>query len=288
MRRDHSPTVRLRRLAAELRRAREQASLGLMEAARELGWSAPKLSKFENAERKINTADLDKVLDLYDVTDGESREDLHQLLRDAKERGWWSAAPYRGVFTDSLPDFEAEASVIRTYECQVIPGLLQLPEYAESVFRGGQVRDDAAIRRSVEARVQRQSILNRFDPPRYWAIIDEAALRRSTRDPKVMRNQLKHLVHMAARHNITLNVLPFSAGHHAALNGSFVLLDFPHPLDPALGYSETYAASMFVEQPDEIERYEVAFGLVQNAALGADESVALFEHLIAESEDPDA
>ncbi len=259
-----------------------------MEAARQVGWSAPKLSKFENAERRINPSDLDKLLSLYNIEDAEIREELHQLAHDAKERGWWSKAPYKGVFTDSLPDFEAEASVIRTYECQVIPGLLQLPEYTESVFRGGQVHDEAEVQRHVEGRVQRQTILNRFDPPRYWAIIDEAALRRPTRNPQTMRDQLKHLVHLASRHNITINVLPFSASHHAALNGSFVLLDFPHPLDPSLAYSETYAASMFLEQPDEIEQFEVAFGLVQNAALGADESVALFDQLAAELEDRDA
>ncbi|RKS06599.1 hypothetical protein DFP74_2239 [Nocardiopsis sp. Huas11] len=288
MRRDHSPTVRLRRLATELRRAREATGKSLAESAKALGWGSPKLSKIENAERRLNTTDLDRLLDLHGVTEPETRSELHQLLKDSKERGWWSRAPYRGVFPDLLPDFEAEASVIRTYECQVIPGLLQHPDYAESVFRGGQVRDGDAVRRNVDARIQRQSILNRFDPPRYWAIIDEAALRRQTRDPAVMQAQLRHLVQMAARLNITINVLPFSAGHHAGMNGAFVLLDFPHPLDPALAYAETYAASMFLEQPDEIERYDVAFGLISNAALSAAESVDFLEQLIAESEDRDA
>lgn len=143
------------------------------------------------------------------------------------------------------------------------------------------------MQRSVDARIQRQSILNRFDPPRYWAILDEAALRRPTRDPNVMRAQLRHLIQMAARLNVTINVLPFSAGHHAGMNGSFVLLDFPHPLDPSLAYSETYAASMFLEEPDEIERYDVAFGLIHNAALSSAESVELFHQLIAESESED-
>lgn len=104
----------------------------------------------------------------------EIRASLHECARLAKERGWW--ARYRSLMSTALPDFENEASVIKTYECQVVPGLLQTPAYAEAVFRANLVRTDVEISKRLSARIKRQEILNRVDPPAYWVIIDEAAL----------------------------------------------------------------------------------------------------------------
>ncbi|MBB6170716.1 hypothetical protein HNR23_000776 [Nocardiopsis mwathae] len=284
----HSPTVRLRRLARKLRRAREQARLSINEAAKELGWSGTKLGRMEAAEtRRIKPSDLDRLIDLYRVTDGVERDEWHQLSRQAKERGWWARYQKRGVFTDDLPDFEAEASVIKTYEPQVIPGLLQTPQYAEALLRGGQAHADEAIAERVAARMERQQILNSHNPPEYWAIIDEAALRRVIGGVSVMRDQVQHLIRMATREGVTLQVLPFAAGAHAADTGALVIMDFAEPLDPSIAYVETYAASLMLEQPDELARFAQVFGHASTSALPGAETVQFLRDVKAalESED---
>ncbi|MFV2197685.1 helix-turn-helix domain-containing protein [Nocardiopsis sp. LOL_012] len=279
----YSPSVRRRRLSAELRRLRESCGMTAAQAAGRAGWPQSKVTKIELGERKnVTVQDLAVLCEVYGVHDPKVREALEKLARDAKQRGWWSK--YKDVFTDLLPDFETEARIIRTYECQVVPGLLQLPEYIEAVFRGGQVHEPDVIERAVAARLRRQEILNRFDPPELWAVLDEAALRRRIGGPEVMRKQLQHLIHMAARHNITIQVVPFGAGEHAALVGSFVILDFPAALDPSLAYAETYTASLMMETTAELTRYNAVFGHLQGSALSAAESVKLLETVMSQLE----
>jgi transcriptional regulator with XRE-family HTH domain len=279
----YSPSVRRRRLSAELRRLREKRGLTAAQAAGKAGWPQSKVTKIELGERKNVTAqDLAALFEVYGVTDPKVREALEDLAKDAKQRGWWSK--YKDVFSGPLPDFETEASSIRTYESQVVPGLLQLPEYIEAVFEGGQVHEPQVIERAVAARLRRQEILNRFDPPELWVVLDEAALRRQIGGLEVMRKQLQHLIHMAARHNVTIQVAPFFVGAHAALVGSFVILDFPAPLDPSLAYAETYAASLLMETPAELARYNAVFGHLQGSALSAAESVKLMEAVMSQLE----
>lgn len=279
----YSPSVRRRRLSAELRRLREKHGLTAAQAAERAGWPQSKVTKIELGERKnVTTQDLAVLFEVYEVTDPEIREALEGLAKDAKQRGWWSQ--YKDVFSGPLPDFETEATSIQTYESQVVPGLLQLPEYIEAVFEGGQVHEPHVIERAVAARLCRQEILNRYDPPELWVVLDEAALRRMIGGAEVMRKQVQHLIHMAARHNITIQVLPFGVGAHAALVGSFVILDFPAPLDPSLAYAETYAASLLMETPAELARYNAVFGHLQGSALSATESVKLMEAVMAQLE----
>ena len=271
-RRTHSPTVRLRRLARHLRRAREESGRSQTEAAKLVGWSLPKLGRLESAEtRRITPGDLDKLANLYGV-DTEILDEWRALATQAKERGWWAKYRKSGVFTDDLPDFEAEASTIRTYEPQVIPGLLQTPEYAEALLRGGQAHEDDAIAARADARMQRQQILHRHEPPIFWAIIDEAALRRVVGSPEIMRAQIDHLARMATRAGVTLQVLPNSAGAHAANMGAILLLDYAEPLDPSLAYVETYAASLFLEEPEEVARTLEVFSHTSASALTGDAS----------------
>lgn len=262
---------------------REQSGMTAAQAADRAGWPQSKITKIELGERKnVTSQDLATLFEVYGVADRRAKEALEGLARDAKERGWWSR--YKGVFTDLLPDFETEASSIRTYESQVVPGLLQLPEYIEAVFEGGQVHEPEIIRQAVAARLHRQEILHRFDPPELWAVLDEATLRRVVGGPEVIRKQLQHLIHMAARHNITIQVVPFEAGAHSALLGSFVILDFAGPLDPSLAYAETYAASLMLETPAELAKYKAIFGHLQGSALSAADSVALMESVMSQLE----
>jgi len=280
-RRTHSPTVRLRRLARHLRRAREDAGRSLTEAAKLLGWSGAKLGRLESAEtRRITPGDLDKLADLYGIGSDVLAE-WRELAAQAKERGWWTKYRKSGVFTDDLPDFEAEASFIRTYEPQVIPGLLQTPEYAEALLRSGQAHEDDAIAARVDARMHRQQILHRHEPPTFWAIIDEAALRRVVGSAEIMRAQINHLARMATRVGVTIQVLPYSAGAHPANMGAILLLDYDSPLDPSLAYVETYAASIWLEEPDEITRTLEVFSHTSASALTGDASADAFRSQLA-------
>ncbi|WP_067604839.1 helix-turn-helix domain-containing protein [Nocardiopsis listeri] len=274
-----SPTVRRRRLARELRRLRESHHLKLSEAAKQAKVPLSTLSNIENAEAKrIKARDIDALAALYEAPD-EVRTALHELSRESKEQGWWSN--YKDVFGgNALPDFEVEASMIRSYECMVIPGLLQTPDYSEAVFRGGCAYSEAEVTRHVAARMQRQHILGRHKPPHLWAVIDEAALRRELDDSDIMREQLDHLLNMATRHNIDIQVLPFSAGMHAGMSGSFVLLDFPGELDPSLVYTETATDSLFVQESDSVQRFVTIFSHLNAAALRTSRTMGFIQSIL--------
>lgn len=275
MQRPHSPTLRRRRLSAELKRAREEAKVTSANAAKSLGWAAGKLSMIENAEtQKVKADDLDKMLDLYQVTDPGKREALHALARDAKVRGWWSK--YKEVFgPQSLPDFEAEASAIRTFEGLVIPGLLQTPDYARAVIQGGRYTSEEEIERRVKARLERRDILTRFKPASLRVTLDEAVLHRVVGSSEVMAEQLRHLLHMAKLPNIDLQVVPFDAGAHAAFVAPFSILNFPDPLDAPIVFVDTASGGLFLEESDEVEAHSVTFGDVQGSAMSAAQSARL-------------
>lgn len=274
-----SPSVRRRRLARELRRLREAKALKLSVAAKEAGVPQSTLSNIETAEaRRIKPRDIDALVDHYGAS-AEEREALQELAKESKEQGWWSS--YKDVFRgNALPDFEAEASMIRSFECQVIPGLLQTPGYAEAIFRGGRTYSADVIERGVDARMQRQAILARHNPPHLWAVVDEAALRRSPDDPHIMREQLQHLINMASRHNIDIQVLPFNAGMHSGFAGSFYLLDFPSELDPSIVFTENATDSLFVQNPESIQRFVTIFSDLNAAALRAPQSVRLIRQIM--------
>ncbi|CAM3841048.1 helix-turn-helix transcriptional regulator [Nocardiopsis gilva] len=237
------------------------------------------MSRIETGFKKaVSAEELETLLDYYGEDDQEIRAGLHECARQAKQRGWWMR--YRTVLSSALPDFEAEASRIRTYECQVIPGLLQTPDYATAIFRANRVRSDEEIAERVAARIKRQDILNRVNPPRYWVIIDEAALRRTVGSHEVMTIQLTHLTHMAARHNIDIQVLPFSEGAHAATTGSFVIMDFPDPRDTSIAYMDTPTSSLYLEESDDLDEFEAMFGGAQGAALSPDKSLRFIDDAI--------
>jgi transcriptional regulator with XRE-family HTH domain len=281
---ERSPSLRLRRLAAELRRARELQNLTGSQAAKALKWSAGKLSKIEKTETKrISSGDLDKMMVLYKIDDPLMREAMHALAKDAKIRGWWSK--YKDVFGDrALPDFEAEASVIRTFTTQTIPGLLQTPAYAEAIFQGGRYVSPEEVRRRIEFRMARREILTRFHPVQLRAVIDEAALRRQIGDRKTMIEQLAHLLYMAQLPNIDIQVLPFSAGAHAALAAPFTILEFTESLDTPIVYVGTVTDALFIEETDDVTQYSATFGDVQGSALSTARSAAFIKEVAATQE----
>ncbi|GAA4930553.1 helix-turn-helix transcriptional regulator [Streptomonospora halophila] len=280
----YSPSIRRRRLSAELRRLRAEAQLTLVEAAKEAGTGKSNLSKIEQAESKhVPAKTLDKLLDLYKVEDTQLRASLHELSRLAGERGWWSQ--YKDLVPEMLADFEAEACAFRTYQAQVIPGMLQTPEYADAIFRANKVRDDTEVAQRVAARMKRQEVLNRVDPPSYSAIVDEGALRRLVGSSAVMRGQLEHLTHLAIRHNVDIYVLPFGAGAHPATEGSFVTMDFPDARDSSIAYLETPVSSLYLEEEQQIRTCNDMFGSAQACSLTPAQSVTFMRGVLDELEE---
>lgn len=280
----YSPSIRRRRLSGELRRLRAAKKLTLVDVAQKVGISKSNLSKIESAESKtVPATTLDKLLDVYEVTDKAAREGMHELARLAGERGWW--AKYSGMIPTDLADFEAGASAFRTFEAQVVPGLLQVAEYSEAVISVARERSAEEIAKRVAARMKRQEILNRVDPPTYQAVIDEAALRREVGSVGTMRTQLRHLTHMAVRHNVELYVLPFSAGAHRATEGSFVIMDFADPQDASITYVETSVSSLFMEEAKELREFNAVFEEVKTTALSQEQSLSYINDIIKSLEE---
>ncbi|MFI7467540.1 helix-turn-helix domain-containing protein [Nonomuraea sp. NPDC049646] len=274
----YSPTVRRRRLSAALRQFRIAAGLHADQVARRLEWTPSKVTRIERNEWKLpSVRDVRDLLDVYGVTDEAQREAILALTRQARQRGWWEE--YKDVLGGAMPGFEAEASAILTYESLLVPGLLQTASYAAAVFRGGQVVMDDLIDRRVEARLARQQILDRVDPPTLWAVIDEAALAKHVGGVEVMREQIDHIITMARRPNIAVQVLPNAVGAHAAMENAFRILKFPTPEDPTLVHVETITGDLFMEETDQVSSYTLVYDHVRASALSADASAAYLEDL---------
>lgn len=274
----YSPSARRRRLSALLRRMREERGLKIESVNRELGWASGKLSRMERNEWKLpSMRDMKDLGEVYKLSD-DMREAIVSLAREARVRGWW--IEYRDVLRGGLADFESGASMIRTFEALLIPGLLQVPDYAAAILRGGRVLSDKDIDRKVEGRMRRQEILASEEAPQVWAVVDEAALRKTVGGASVMREQIRHLVAMAERPNIDIQVIRDNAGSHAAMDGSFMILDFPDPADLPLVYIETATEDLYLEQPEAIQRYVTIFGHICSAAESPEASVRYLESLI--------
>jgi transcriptional regulator with XRE-family HTH domain len=266
--------MRRRRLAAELRRLREGAALTQEDVAGRLEWDPSKLSRIENRQVGIIARDLRKLLDMYEVTDEAQREVYFAMAREGKQRAWWQQS-----FGDVIPSeygtligLESEAVTISNYAQELVPGLLQTEDYARAVVRAVRPDDTAEeISRRAEVRLARQGVFTRADPPRLWAVINEAALRRVVGGPAVMAAQLRALAAERERTVVTVQVLPFSAGEHPAMTGSFVILDFAAP-DPGAVYVESAWSALFLERAADVQHYAEAFRFVQAAALGPKES----------------
>jgi transcriptional regulator with XRE-family HTH domain len=280
-----SPTVRGRRLRHELRKIREEHGLTIEQVSERSGgdWNASTISRWETGDRRIRPVDLRRLLDLYDVH-GDQREVMLTLARQARERGWWRS------YSDAVPAWfevylglEAEASVIHEYSAELVPGLLQTADYYRAFMRAAPVAgDEETIERKAAVRLARQDRLTGPEPPDYWAVLNEAVIRRVVGGPDTMRVQLQHIAEMADLTHVNVQVLPFRAGAHAAMNESFIVLSFPVPADPDVVYLESQAGSLYLEQRPEVERYAAMFSHLIAKALDPDESRALIARAAAE------
>jgi transcriptional regulator with XRE-family HTH domain len=280
---EHSPTVRRRRLALELRRLREAARLTCEEVADHLECSASKISRVETGRVSVSPRDVRDMLDLYGVP-AEQRESLVQLARDSRQKGWWHA------FSDTMQPqmatyvgLESAASEIRIYEVSLIPGLLQTEDYARAVIRAGMMNSPSEdVERKVALRMARQPAVTRDDPPKIWAVLDEAALRRRVGGAGLMRLQLEHLLAQAALPNVAVQVIPFAGGAHPAMGRPFIILVFPERVDTDVVYLEDLTSALYVEDIAEVDRYNVFFNHLRATALSFDDSSALIASVLKE------
>ncbi len=283
---ERSPTVRRRRLARLLTDLREQAGLSPAEAARELEWATTTVHRIEAGTRGTSAGNVIQMLELYGSRGAPVTEDLRremvQLAKDARKRGWWvgyglddSFALYVGL--------ETEAAALQTYQVELVHGLLQTEAYARTLRRAGlPAADPDEIDRWVAVRMRRQRRLTGEDPLALWVILSEAALRRQVGGPEVMTEQLRSLTERAELPNVTLQVLPFAAGPHPAVDSPFSVLTFTERTDQAVVYVETATENLYLEDPQVVGWHTLAFNHLRALALPPSESVVKIQSIIQE------
>ncbi|MER5972138.1 helix-turn-helix transcriptional regulator [Streptomyces sp. NPDC002055] len=276
------PTTRRRQLGVELRRLRERKGLTLEDAGTRVGISKATLSRYETKEGTVKWPAVDALCREYDASD-EERRAMVDLAKGAKIQGWWRS------LADPIPEsmnlmltLEDEAVREDHYASMYVPGLLQTRAYAEAVHRASEMRcTEDEVTHMVDIRMKRQELLRRVDPPHIWAVLDEAVIRRVVGSPEVMRDQLRHLLESASTPHVTVQILPFATGAHAAAVGSFVVLGGASPeLDVV--YVDILGGGLFMEKPQELERYRLAFEYLRAQALDISASAAVIDRVCKE------
>jgi len=251
------PTVRRMLVGAQLRRLRTDKGLSREQAGEAIRASEWKIHRLENGQVGFKDRDIVDLLRFYGVDDPVEVVEFVILAREANAPGWWQQ------YGDLLPqwfrayvDLEAAATLIRTYEGQFVPGLLQTEDYMRAVVGGAQLDDSPAeAERRVALRLGRQTLLERRDAPRLWAVVDEAALRRPVGGPKVMRAQLERLIEASELPNVILQVLPFAAGAHPAMVGAFSVLRFADQELPDVVYVEHLTSALYLSKQEDVDQY---------------------------------
>jgi transcriptional regulator with XRE-family HTH domain len=265
-----SPTMGQRRLARTLRQLRIDAGLTIDQAAERLELSPSTISRMETAHVGVKRRDVRELLDLYNVT-GAQRDQLLQLAGEGRRQAWWHE--FKDLPNSPLAPLEEEAASISQYSALLAPGLLQTEAYGRAVLQA--IRSDRRARdieRRLRLRMTRQALLTGEKAPQYWVILDEAALRRTVGGPKVMSEQLDRLIGAAELPNVTIQVLPFSNGAHAGMDGEFTLLRYRDPADPDVVFIENTGGDAYLDDADVTRRYVAIFDHLRAAALDPAES----------------
>ncbi|WP_280239573.1 helix-turn-helix domain-containing protein [Nocardia abscessus] len=277
---ERGPTVLRIALGSRLRQLREGCAISREAAGDAIRGSHAKISRLELGRTGFKERDLRDLLSLYGVVDPAERETYFELARRANDPGWWQH------YSDLLPAWfetyiglEQAATTIRTYEAQFVPGLLQTADYARAVIQLG--NSDETERR-VAIRMRRQEILNRVAAPTLWAVVDENALRRPVGGMEVLREQIEHLLAMADRPSIRIQVLPYSAGGHSAAGGPFSILRFPEPELADIVYTEQLTSSLYFDKQRDVELYMSVMNRLSVEALSPVDSVRFLRDLLTE------
>ncbi|WP_169987681.1 MULTISPECIES: helix-turn-helix transcriptional regulator [unclassified Microbispora] len=278
------PTALRILLGSQLRKLRESKGISRDEAGQCIRASESKISRMELGRVGFKERDVADLLALYGVEDEETRDVVMNLVERANEPGWWHR------FNDLLPSWfqayvglEEAAERIRTYEVQFVPGLLQTKEYARAVIMAGAVgAAPEEIARRVDLRLERQRILDGGNSPKFWAVIDEAALRRPIGGVDVMRGQIQHLIDLMNQPNVTIQVIPFSYGGHAAEGGAFSILRFADPDLPDIVYVEQLASALYLDKREEVDRYSEVMERLCAVSTTPTETVDLLRQIMAD------
>lgn len=279
------PTVLRIALGTQLRRLREAKGITRQTAGYTIRASDAKISRLELGRVGYKQRDVADLLTLYGVTDAQKREAFLTLARQANSPGWWHK------YADVLPSWfemyiglEQAASVIRTYQVQFVPGLLQTEDYIRAVTllgNPGTVPSDVDLR--VELRLARQEILTRADPPRVWAVVDENALRRAVGGRRVMRRQLEQMIELTGLPNVTLQAITFQAGGHAAAGGPFSILRFSDRNIPDIAYLEQLTSALYLDKRADVDNYLKVMDRLCAQGISPTETRQLLEGILKES-----
>ncbi|MFG1705120.1 helix-turn-helix domain-containing protein [Nonomuraea sp. M3C6] len=278
------PTALRILLGSQLRKLREAKNVTREEAGHLIRGSESKISRMELGRVGFKERDVADLLTLYGVVDHQARSAVLELVATANEPGWWHR------FNDVLPTWfqayvglEEAAARIRTYEVQFVPGLLQTKEYARAVVTAGSAGIGAEeIARRVDLRLERQRMFDRPDGPIFWAVIDEAALRRPIGGAEVMRAQIEHLIDLMRQPSITIQIMPFSFGGHSAEGGAFSILRFPDADLPDVVYVEQLASALYLDKREDVDRYTEVIERLCAVSTTPDETIELLRSIAEE------
>lgn len=278
---DAGPTVLRIALGGQLRQLRESRGVTREDAGYTIRASAAKISRLELGRVGFKERDIADLLTLYGVDEPEEREAFLALARRANARGWWHQ------YTDLLPSWfetylglEQSAALIRGYEPQFVHGLLQTPAYARAVVTLAQQHSKADVDRRVALRMRRQDALTRLNPLTLWMVIDEAALRRPIGGVDVQREQLEHLITMVERPNITVQVMPYDAGGHAAAGGPFTIVRFNEPDLPDVVYLEQLTSALYLDKQADTTQYLTVMDRLSVQAASPDKTPSLLREIL--------
>lgn len=275
----HSPPASRRELGVVLRALREDRGITVEQAAERLLCSPEKINRMESSFRSGTLRDVRDLCDLYGVTKETQRRHLMQLARDSRQQGWWERYDTNPRRTDYI-GFENDASSIKLYHSAVVPGIMQTAEYTRALHQNSPYNfTPERVKEVTEVRLMRQRVLTRPDPPTFWAILDEAALRRSVGGTAAIRDQLARIIEMSKFPNVTLQIIPFDAGAHPAMDSSFTILEFNEPV-PAMVYVEGFPGFFYIEKPGDVMRYQRMFEILRAASLSEEDSVEFINRMI--------
>src|SRR5690242_21265242 len=275
------PTVPRMLVGIELHRYREAAGITPDQAAYEIRASRSKISRMENGLVRFKERDVTDLLTLYGITDEQIRGRLVTLARQANTPGWWSK--YGDIMADWFESYlglETAASVIRTFELQFVHGLFQTEDYARAVTLLGHTAAPAdEIDRRVSLRLKRQDLLTSTNPPQVWSVLDEGALRRPVGGRQVMRAQLSRLAEVTRLRHVTIQVVPFDRGGHAAAGGSVTVLRFSEPDGPDVGYREHLTSALYLDKREDVDHYLEVMNHLSTEALTPAQTVKFITEL---------
>ena len=282
---DGSPTVRRMILARQLQALREKSGMSHEQAAHAIDSSESTIRRMERAEGGLEPLTVKSLLMAYGVSDAGEIDAFLALSRDASKPGWWHS------YGDVLPSWfraaaglEESASLIRAYEPQVVPGLLQTEGYIRAITAASSpAATEDSTERAVALRLARQQLLGRPDPPEYRVVLDETVLRRTIGGHKVMRAQLEHLIQAAGQPQVTIQVIPFAAGWHPALYGMFNIFRFPAAQLPDIVYTEALTGAYYLDKPDESARYTEALDRLCAQAASPERTVTILGEIAKET-----